>query len=397
MLPLMKVETLFINGRIVSPGLDIPDGAVWVRDGRVQEVFENPSQAPRISTRVDLEGGWLLPGFIDIHCHGAGGSDVCDATQIALQRIAQCKVAEGVTTWLPTTLTQPAEHLQEVMSSIGIFQRSNPLLRVPGAHVEGPFLNPKKVGAQNPAYVRLPDLSELQRLADRGPIAVLSLAPELPGALEMVQWAADQGITVSAAHSSATYAEFLAAKAVGLRHLTHFCNQMSPLHHRDIGLVGAGLVDPDVGLELICDGIHLSPEMIQLIFAKKPLHQLMLITDAISASHMPDGVFLIGGLPVSVKEGAARLSDGTLAGSALRMNHALKNVAQITRMPLADLVGTTAANQAASLGLTDVGKITPGAHADFVLLRPDYTVAGTWVGGSKVFSGPAAAALQQAV
>lgn len=376
------------NCRLLSPGLDLPNAAVHVVDGKIQAIIPNPTTATLpAAPLVDLGGQWLVPGFIDIHSHGAGGGDVADGTLEALNTIAQNKSAEGVTTWLPTTLTLPQDRLRDILQCVETFRTTTNAISVPGIHLEGPYINPKCVGAQNPAHVQLPNIADLAHLASITPIRILSLATEMPGGVEMVRWATQNGITSSLAHTAATYEQFVAAKAAGLRHLTHFCNQMTPLHHREIGIVGAGLLDDSIRLELICDGIHLSPEMIRLVFATKPLRQLMLITDSIAASHLGDGNYLLGGLDVHVHENTARLASGALAGSTLRYADGLQRVSQLTQLPLQDLLATTALNQAESLGLTDRGKIAPGYRADFALLDADFTVNGTWVAGQRVFGG----------
>jgi N-acetylglucosamine-6-phosphate deacetylase len=277
--------------------------------------------------------------------------------------------------------------LLAILQNVEQFKRSRPDIRIPSVHIEGPYINPKCIGAQNPNFVRPPDIAELAELAEQTKIGILSLAVEMPGAIEMVAWASQHGITCSLAHTAATYAQFLAAKAAGLRHLTHFCNQMTPMHHREIGIVGAGLLDPDIRIELICDQIHLAPDMLRLVFAQKPLRQLMIITDSMDASHLGDGNYEIGGLQVVVSGGAARLHSGALAGSTLKLNDGLKNVANLTTLPLADLVGCMAKNQAESLGLADRGVVAPGKLADFAVLREDFSVAQTWVGGSMVYQG----------
>jgi N-acetylglucosamine-6-phosphate deacetylase len=374
--------------RLVSPGMDFPNAALHVVDGKIAAVFADAGSAQLPpGPCVDLGGKMLVPGFIDIHSHGAGGADVTDGSAASLETIARCKLAEGVTTWLPTTLTLPQDDLARILQAVEEFRLAGPPLSVPGIHLEGPYINPNCAGAQNPAYVQLPNIADLEKLADITPISVLSLATEMPGGVEMARWASQRGIACSLAHTAATYADFLAAKAAGLRHLTHFCNQMTPLHHREIGIVGAGLLDDSIRLELICDGIHLSPEMIRLVFATKPLRQLMLITDSIAASHLGDGNYVLGGLDVTVQGGAARLGSGALAGSTLRYADGLRRVSQLTQLPLQELLATTALNQAESLGLTDRGKIAPGYRADFALLDADFAVQGTWVAGQRVFGG----------
>jgi N-acetylglucosamine-6-phosphate deacetylase len=372
------------NVRLLSPGVDLPQASVRVEQGRIAEITPHAS-----GPGLDGQGCWLLPGFIDIHAHGAGGADVTDGTPQALETISHSKLAEGVTTWLPTTLTLPEAQLQHILQVTADFIAKGEAatrLSVPGIHLEGPFINPNAAGAQNPAFTIPPSIAVLERLDVARQIRVLSLASEMPSGLEVVKWACARGITCSLAHTQATYAEFLAAKAAGLTHLTHFCNQMTPLHHREIGVVGAGLLDQEIRLELICDGLHLAPDMLRLLLATKPLTQLMLITDSMAASHLGDGDLDLGGLAVRVRDGAARLaSNGALAGSTLKYNDGLRRVANLTSLPLRDLIATTAWNQAQSLSLLDRGKLAPGYRADMVLLNPDFSVVRTWVAGVEQF------------
>jgi N-acetylglucosamine-6-phosphate deacetylase len=317
----------------------------------------------------DAQGAYVVPGFIDIHTHGALGYDVTDTeTAAAIEIIAQAKLAEGCTQFCPTTLTLPEEQLAASLQNVAAYD--NRYCKVCGIHLEGPFLNCSCQGAQNPAYVGVPDIEEVKRLSSISRVTHVSYAVELDHGVEFAKQLGQQGIIASCGHSKATYAQFHQGYEQGLRHLTHFCNQMSPLHHRDIGMVGAGLLLPDVRVELICDKVHVCPEMIELIFKKKAIESILLITDSMRASHLPDGQSSIGGLEVIVKNGEARLaSNGALAGSMLRMNQALKNVYEVTRRPLCDIIQTTSYNQAVELGIGDMyGRIEAGYKADLAIL-----------------------------
>ncbi|RYD23948.1 MAG: N-acetylglucosamine-6-phosphate deacetylase [Verrucomicrobiaceae bacterium] len=379
------MTTLIRNIRLVSPDLEIGNSALLLENGLIREVFTPDSDLPAADTVTDGGGRTAMPGFIDIHSHGADGHDIGDNTAEAVRQIARRKLQEGVTTWLPTTLTQAPEVLLEIAGHCAGYMAAQESCRVPGLHVEGPFINPKNAGAQNPEYVRLPDFAELERLHQKAQVRILSLAPEMPGALDLIRSATGQGIVCSAAHTSARAADIAQAKEGGLTHLTHFGNAMTGLHHREIGVVGTGLVDDSLMLELICDGIHLSPDMLKLVFKLVPIERLMLITDSMAASWMGDGEVSLGGLPVLVKEGEARLkSNGSLAGSALRFNEGVRNVARITGLPLDQIVKATSWNQARSLGLEGFGKLEAGYHADIVLLEEDFSVWKTFVAGKQL-------------
>ena len=374
------MKTLITNAHIISPGIDLVGGSVLIEDSKIVAVLQ-PGETAEADKTVDADGNMLLPGFIDIHSHGAGGCDTCDATIESIRTIADCKMKEGVTTWLPTTLTLGTKTLADVCTVVKEYAASPNGSKTPGVHLEGPYINPKQCGAQNPAFVRPADFEEVSMLNDIYPVLNITLAPEMPGAIEFINKATSIGITCSAGHSAASHADFAKAKAAGLKHLTHFCNQMSAQHHREIGLVGSGMLDKDVKIEIICDTIHLCADMLNLTFTNKSIDQMMMITDSLACSWMPDGPGQLGGLPIIVKDGVARLESGNLAGSTLRFAHGLRNVHRITGKPLSELVKATSWNQAQSLGLHDLGKIAPGYTADLVLLDADYNTLKTIIDG----------------
>jgi len=374
---------LLKNAHLISPGLSEENGFVQIDKGLIT-AFGPMADLANPDEGIDLEGNFLLPGFIDIHAHGADGCDVCDGSSDSLQHIAEKKLAEGVTTWLPTTLTQPKEKLREIVQTIADWAPSAPL-RIPGMHVEGPFINREQAGAQNPDFVRPPDPEELRELHEIFPASILSLAPELPGGLNLVREAHALGIITSAAHTKASYDEIMEAMGFGLSHLTHYGNAMTGLHHREIGAVGAGLIEDGLKVELIADGVHLAPEMLQLVFEKIKTKRLMLITDSVAASWKKDGEMQLGGLDVIIEDNMARLkSNGALAGSTLQYPIGLRHIHELTRLPLHELVETTSWNQARTLGLADRGKLEAGFLADLVVLNEHFEVRKTFVGGEQV-------------
>jgi len=377
--------TSFIhNCRLLTPGEDIRPVSISIDDeGLINGIGEQAALDSSSASTYDAEGLFAVPGFIDIHAHGASGCDLADATLEAVRTISEAKLREGVTTYLPTTLTLPPENLTAMAGAVAEYRKNEEFARTPAMHIEGPYINPKCLGAQNGEYVRLPDADEILALNEITPVGVVSLAVEMEGAGDFISEMHKQGITTSAAHSAATYAQFCAGRAVGLTHLTHYCNQMTPLHHREVGLVGAGLLDDKVMTEMICDTIHLCPDMIRIAFKTRPMESIMLVTDSMAASGLGDGEYTIGGLQVTVKKGQARLEAGNLAGSTLRYNEGLRNIASVTGLPLNQLVATTAANQARSLGLDDRGKLEVGLLADIVLLDARYEVKAVFVGGEQ--------------
>ncbi len=374
------MKTLITNAHIISPGIDIKGGGVLLENDEITAVLQ-PNETAAADATQDVGGQMLMPGFIDIHSHGAGGCDTCDCKVESIRTIADCKMKEGVTTWLPTTLTLGTNTLADVCRCVKEYAASPNGSKTPGVHLEGPYINPKQCGAQNPAFVRPADFEELMMLHAIYPVLNITLAPEMPGAIDFIAKATAAGITCSAGHSAATAEDFRKAKAAGLRRLTHFCNQMSPQHHREIGLVGSGMLDQDIRIEIICDTIHLCADMLHLTFSNKRIEQMIMITDSLACSWMPDGPGQLGGLPIIVKNGVARLESGNLAGSTLRYAKGLQNVHRITGKPLSELVKATSLNQAESLRLTGLGKICPGYTADLVLLDDDFNILRTYING----------------
>lgn len=373
------MKTLIKNCRLVSPDLDLADASILIEAGKIAGIF-TASSLPAADRTVDAAGLTAMPGFVDVHCHGRNNFDFCDALVDGVNTIAREKLAEGVTTLLPTTLTLPEADLAATLKSVAAYDGKG--CKLPGVHLEGPFINPKCTGAQNPAFVRKPDVEEVKRLNAIYPVLKVSFAVEEEGGDRLCEELRNLGITPSCVHSAASYGQFKAGYAKGLRNLSHFCNQMTPLHHRDIGLVGAGLLNDGVFIEFICDKLHISPDMIALVFKVKDAGHIQLISDAMRASGMPNGEYTLGGLPVIVQGGAARLKEGgALAGSTLQIMDALRNVAEITSLPLKELVKSTSFAQAQALGLPGIGKLEPGYQADIVLLTREFKVSKTLVDG----------------
>ena len=371
---------LIKNAHIVSAGIDYEHAALVVCGNRIDAIL--PEAPESFDGEVfDAQNHYLMPGFIDSHCHGRNNFDFCDGSEQGAACIAKNKLAEGVTTLLPTTLTVSENELVAALKSVAAYDQSSGC-RIPGVHLEGPFINPKCLGAQNPDFVRPIDMREVERLNAIFPVKKITFAVEMPGGCAFVADLLKSGIVPSCTHSAATYQNFADAYRAGLRNLSHFCNQMTALHHRDIGLVGAGLLHQEVFAEFICDKLHISPPMIKLVFQVKGADHVLLISDAMRAAGMPDGDYTLGGLPVVVSGGAARLKEGgALAGSTLQIATALKNIYEITGLPISEAIKSATSTPAASLGLSDRGKLHPGYLADMVILDNDFKVLRTYVDG----------------
>lgn len=381
------MRTLIINANVISPDFELNEAAVLIENRNIAGIYAKGETLPGADKIIDAKGNMLMPGFIDVHCHGNSGYDFTDADQQGMNTMATAKLKEGVTSWLPTTLTLPEEELAAALkTAAGYVESGIKGCRVPGIHLEGPYINVSQIGAQNPAYVRLPDIEEVKRLNAIFKVLKVSYAVEVEGGAEFARDLRVMGITPSCVHSEATHADFQAGMNCGLRNISHFCNQVSKLHHREIGLVGAGLLHDDVFIEFICDKLHICPDMIKLVFKLKSSDRILLITDSMRAAGMPDGDYDLGGMDVVVAGGCARLkANGALAGSTLAICDALKNVTEITCMPLTELVKATSFNQAQALGLEKLGKIEPGFLADIVILGHDFIPVKVLVDGEVRF------------
>ena len=381
---------LFISGaRAVTPGRDLGVVAVRAEAGRIVAIGKDvqPVHGDRI---VDASGLTLLPGFVDIHSHGRGGADFCDATDEAFATIGAGKLADGVTSFLATGLTRPEEELAEMCRCAERYKAKGEGAACLGVHLEGPFFNGDMAGAQNPAYLKNPDAQFVKRLNSISPVKKVSLAPELEGAEECIKELVAEGIVASGGHSSADYATFERARASGMTHLTHFCNAMMPIHHLRPTMVTGGLLADDVFVEIITDGVHLSDPMIALIAKAKGPDRLMVITDAMCAAGEPDGIYSLGGLRVKVEKGRATLADvpydpkavvSNVAGSVALYPDCFRRFVRVTGWPLEECVKASGFNQCRSMGIADRGEIAVGQVADMVLVDDDFVPLKTIVGG----------------
>ena len=370
------MKTIIVNAHVISPDLDLPNATIVIDGLKIKSVSSKKvaAKADKNTTVVDVKGQYVMPGFIDVHTHGAQTFDFCDSDPQAIFRLAEGKLQEGVTTFLPTTLTVSHEELMTCAKNARNYvDAGSPYAKVPGIHLEGPFINVKCCGAQNPAYVRKPSLKEVKEINKVFPVKQISYAVETEGGAKFAKDMLKMGVVPSCGHTGAKMKDLMPAYKNGLRHMTHFCNQMTPLHHREIGMVGAGFLIEDLNTEVICDKIHLCPDMLNLIFTRRNLAHVQMITDSLSCSHCEDGyAFSMGGLEVKFMNGEARLvKGGNLAGSTLWMGNGLKNVHEVTGLPLKDLVRTTSWNQAIEQGWgEELGKVEKGYTADLVVINP---------------------------
>ena len=333
----------------------------------------------------------VVPGFIDEHVHGAAGSDAMDGTMEDLGKIANALASEGTTAFLATTMTQSPENITKALKAVKAYRELSPEsgAEILGVHLEGPFISKDFVGAQPIEYLAKPSVEVFKKYQDASGdcVRIVTLAPEVEGSTELIKYLVSQNIVASIGHTNATYVDVKKAVEVGATNLTHTYNAMKPLHHREVGTVGSGFLFDELNCECICDGIHVSGPAIQLLHKNKPADKMTLITDAMRAKHMPDGVSELGGQVVIVKNGEARLENGTLAGSVLKMNNAVKNVMKFLNLPLEEVVKLASQNPAKNLGVFDqMGSIKEGKRADFVILDKDLNVVQTVRNGKVIYT-----------
>jgi N-acetylglucosamine-6-phosphate deacetylase len=383
-------QWLVKNTRIVTPAGILDDGWLWMRNGVIAAIGRSgtdsiPDEA-NVAETADGNGGWLLPGFIDLHVHGGAGFDFMDASREAFLAITRFHSRHGTTSMLATTVTSSHRALTNVLESVRDFMREDmPYARLLGVHIEGPFISPKWRGAQNPAYITppRPDWLEQWNRAFPGVIRLQTLAPETEGAPDYIRMLVAAGIIPACGHTDATYEEIRQAAACGLRHAVHTFNAMRPYHHREPGTVGAILTDDRIMAEVIADGHHVHPAGIRLLLAAKGADRVILVTDAVAAAGMPNGVYELGGLKVVMADGTVRLhDDGSLAGSALTMIDAFRFMVNEVGVPIPDACKMASANPARQLGLdASIGTLEPGKRADVLLLDDALSLRHVWVGG----------------
>ncbi|NLM37221.1 MAG: N-acetylglucosamine-6-phosphate deacetylase [Firmicutes bacterium] len=364
----------------------VREGLAVVYDQTIRDVLPEKVLPPGC-TVVDGGGAYLSAGFIDLHLHGCAGYDTMDEDERALKIIADRLVATGVTAFLPATMTMDRARLERALDRIATAMTRTPGqgAQVLGCYLEGPFLNPENKGAHDERFMTRPDLAWLR--PHLGVIRVVTVAPELDGALDFIKQMVAAGVVVAIGHTKATYEEAVKGLAAGASLVTHLFNAMTPLHHRRPGVVGAALSHA-VACEVIADNIHSVPEVHKLLVKIKPPSELVLVTDAMRACLLGDGTYDLGGMAVQVRQGQARLESGALAGSTLVINVALRNFYRNTGLPLAEVVKMATLNPARILRLAGrKGRIAPGNDADLVLWDEDFNVLKTIVAGETVYTG----------
>lgn len=395
-------------GEVITPFRVFKPGGVLVDEGYILAVDHVDALKREAAQILDFGDAYILPGFVDIHVHGGGGNDTMDATPEAICNVARTHARGGTTTLFPTTLTAPMKDIKHALLAVQEVSKRNPRefegARIPGAHVEGPYFNPEQAGAQNPEYLKVPDINEFMDLIESVKIVRrVSLAPELPGALELIKVLNDNGIIVSIGHSNARYEEVLKAVEVGATHVTHIFSGMSSLRriksYRIPGVLESALLLDSLTVEIIADGHHLPPSLIRLVLKCKSLGSVCGVTDAMSAAGMGRGEYTLGGLKVIVENDVvdeyevkprgcvAKLENReAFAGSVAFMNEMLHYLVESVGLSISDAAQLLSFNPAKIMKIDHmVGVLASGRLADIVVLDENFDVVATFVGSEEIF------------
>src|SRR5271166_453971 len=385
------MKNIFTASRLYTPAEEILEPLIIVEAGRILDVSSRANQPlPSQTSVVDFGNAILAPGFFDIHIHGGAGLDLMRASTSDFPRLGHFLTTHGVTGYFPTTVAAPldatcstlerlADAIEAPRPTNGDSVQAQPL----GIHLEGPFLSHKRRGVHPPEYLVSPTIEIFDRLwqAARGHVRMMTIAPEIPGALEVIAEASRRKVCVSIGHSDADLPIAKQSIKAGAHHATHTFNAMRPLDHREPGIIGEVLSDDNITADLIADGIHVAPEVVKVFLQSKGYERAVLITDAISATGMPDGRYQLGPIQVDVKDGKCT-SNGSLAGSVLTMDRAVRNVTKFSNWNLRQAVRAATLNPAQAVNLSQShGILTSGANADFVVMSPAGEVLKTIVAG----------------
>lgn len=379
-------STLIHNIKLILPNEVIDRGWLVMRDGQIADFGADQLPQQDDCLIIDGQGSYLLSGFIDIHVHGGASYDFMHAKQAELDGITRFHMANGTTAMLATTVTGSREQLTDVLDAVSSYrQNSMPYAQLLGVHLEGPFVNPKWKGAQNEAYMIEPQPEWLEQWQQRYPalIKMQTLAPEVEGAYSYIELLHSYGIVAACGHTDATFAQIETAVQHGLHHAVHTYNAMKGLHHREPGTLGAVMLNEQITAEIIADGIHVHPAAVRLLLKVKGADRTVLVTDAISAAGMADGDYELGGLPVVVEQGVARLQqDGSLAGSTLTMIEGFRFLVEQAGLSLSEASRVASLNPAGVLGIAEqYGSIAIGKRADLLLMDGQYKLQQVFIAG----------------
>lgn len=376
------MTTTLVTGGHCLVGGRWADADLAIADGRIERLVPRGSIRGAGIEEVDATGMFVAPGFVDVQCNGAVGHDLTTDPR-SIGAVLAALPRWGVTSCCPTVITSPVETRSRALDAVAA-HRADPSTSscadLVGLHIEGPALSPEHVGTHDPAFVTLPDVDEVDRWIASGSVAMVTLAPELDGVDEIVDRLVAAGVTVAVGHTGATAEQYGAARERGVAAVTHLFNAMRPIHHREPGVVGAALVDPEVVAGLVVDGHHVAPAVVDLAWRCLG-DRLMLVTDASAALGADDGDLVIGSAEIAVCDGRVTNAAGALAGSALSMDAAVRNLVGFTGCSPAEAIAAATSTPAKLLGLDDRGALAPGRRGDVVVLTPELDVVATFVNG----------------
>lgn len=382
-----------LHGAVVTPSGIIEDGAVAVHNGVIAYVGSSAgysASGEQLDTVIDAKGSYVLPGFIDVHVHGGVHEDFTGAKKEGIDAITQFHSSQGTTAMLATSMTAPKAVLDDVLAEVDAYRSADmPFAQLEGVHLEGPFISPKWPGAQNPEHIVNPSTNWIREWEELYPglIKQVTFAPEREGAHDLIRYLREKGIVAAAGHTDASYDEIMAAVEVGLHHAVHTFNAMTGLHHRKPGTVGAVLSSPRMSAEIIADGIHVHPAAISILAAMKNNRNLVLITDAMSAAGLGNGEYMIGDLPVIMKDGVCTLKadESTLAGSTLTMIRGFRFLVQKVGLSINRASEAASANPAKLIRIDHrTGSIETGKQADLLLVDKELELHDVWVKGAHI-------------
>ena len=381
----MESDFAIVNGTLVAESSLLPNATIQIKNGKVDRISTSQAGLSRDAAKVDVGGAYVSPGFIDLHVHGTGGYDSTDATRTALSGLRKTLLPYGVTTVVPTLLSSPAgvthAFLEAVKSEASAHESGAKII---GAHLEGPFLNPAQRGVHLQENLKAPSIETFNELTEayRGFIKIMTLAPELEGAISLIRECKRLGIVTSIGHTNASYSQARAGIEAGISHSTHTFNAMSKIQARDPGSVGAVLSSDSVYAEVIADGIHVHPSNVQLLIQVKGAARTILVTDAVKPTGTTTKEFEMGGIKASVRDGAVLTPEGRLCGSTLTMDRAIRNVRTWTNRSIPEIIRMASLNPAEQLGIADTtGSLVEGKDADIVILDRELNVKATYVRG----------------
>jgi N-acetylglucosamine-6-phosphate deacetylase len=383
-------NNIILIGSIITPFKLIKDQAVFIGKGKIIGIKDGKDIEKKANSEIiEVKDGFIVPGFIDVHIHGGGGFDVMDGNYEAIKQVAKTHSKYGTTSFLPTTMTMNKNKIIKSLKSIKeAYAKGTRAAEVLGVNLEGPFINPLKKGAQKEEYIRNASVEEFMELnqAAGNLIRIVTIAPEMPEAKKLIRWLYKHNIIASVGHSNATYKQVQEGIAIGLNHVTHIFNAMTGFSQREPGIVGAALFSPELIVEMIADGIHLHPLAMKLVTKVKEMDKIILITDSIRAAGKPDGIYNLGDQEVIVADGEARLKDGTLAGSVLTLDKAVRNMVNIVGLSFIEAIRMVTINPAKCLGIEDKkGSLELGKDADIVILNKKLEVNATLVKGKIIY------------